>query len=50
MRIQRFLNDNISLKEDDKYPLISLLNVKTHYNNEKGDVMFTFYDYKNGKE
>lgn len=42
--IQRFLNDNIKLKEKDKYPTIALKNVKTHYNNYKGDVMFTFYN------
>lgn len=44
MKVQRFLNDNISLKESDKYPTIALKNVKTHYNNYKGDVMFTFYN------
>lgn len=45
MKIQRFLNDNIKLNESDKYPMISLKNVKTHYNNYKGDVMFTFYNF-----
>lgn len=50
MHVQRFLNENIDLKEADKYPIISLLNVKTHYNNYKGDVMFTFYNYETGKE
>lgn len=44
MKVQRFLNDNITLKESDEYPIISLKNVKTHYNNYKGDVMFTFYN------
>ena len=42
--IQRFLNDNIKLKEKDKYPTIALKNVKTHYNNYKGDIIFTFYN------
>lgn len=42
--VQRFLNDNIVLQEADKYPIISLRNVKTHFNNYKGDVMFTFYN------
>lgn len=42
--VQRFLNDNIVLQEADKYPIISLKNVKTHFNNYKGDVMFTFYN------
>lgn len=50
MKIQRFLNDNIKLKEEDKYPTIGLRNVKTHYNNFKGDVMFTFYNFTEGKE
>lgn len=50
MKIQRFLNDNITLKEKDKYPIIGLKNVKTHFNNYKGDVMFTFYNFVEGKE
>ena len=43
-KIQRFLNDHIRLKEKDKYPTIALRNVKSHYNNYKGDIMFTFYN------
>jgi hypothetical protein len=50
MKIQRFLNDNIKLNESDKYPIIALKNVKSHYNNYKGDVMFTFYNFAEGKE
>lgn len=42
--IQEFLNKNISLKERELEPIIGIRNVKTHYNNFKGDVMFTFYD------
>lgn len=42
-KINSFLNDNINLSEQDKYPTIAYTNVKTHYNNYKGDVMFTFY-------
>ena len=42
--IQRYLNDHIKLKEKDKYPTVALRNVKSHYNNYKGDVMFTFYN------
>jgi hypothetical protein len=45
MKIQKFLNENIKLQESDKYPIIGLKNVKTHYNNYKGDVMFTFYNF-----
>ena len=43
-KIQRFLNDHIRLKEKDKYPTVALRNIKTHYNNYKGDIMFTFYN------
>ena len=43
-KVQRFLNDNINLKEKEKYPVIGFRNVKSHYNNYKGDVMFTFYN------
>lgn len=43
-KIQRFLNDHIRLKEKNKYPTVALRNVKTHYNNYKGDIMFTFYN------
>ena len=50
MKIQRFLNDNIKLKEEDKYPTIGLRNVKTHYNNHKGDILFTFYNFTENKE
>ena len=50
MKIQRFLNDNIILREKDKYPIIGLKNVKSHYNNYKGDIMFTFYNFSEGKE
>lgn len=44
IKVQRFLNDSIELSELDKYPIIAARNVKTHYNNYKGDVMFTFYN------
>ena len=43
MKIQRFLNDNINLNLNKKES-IGITNVKTHYNNYKGDVMFTFYN------
>ena len=48
MKIQKFLNDNITLREQDKYPIIGLKNVKSHYNNFKGDVMSTFYNDDEG--
>ena len=43
-KIQSFLNENIKLAELDKYPILGLRNVKTHFNNNKGDVIFTFYN------
>lgn len=49
-KIQRYLNDHIRLKEKDKYPTIALRNVKSHYNNYKGDIMFTFYNDTEGEE
>ena len=48
MKIQRFLNDNILLQEGDKNADIGKINIKTHYNSYKGDLMFTFY--KNDKK
>lgn len=48
MKIQRFLNDNILLQEGDKNADIGIINIKTHYNSYKGDLMFTFY--KNDKK
>ena len=41
--VQRYLNDHITLKESDINSTVAIKNVKTHYNNYKGDVMFTFY-------
>lgn len=49
-KIQRYLNDHIRLKEKDKYPTIALRNVKSHYNNYKGDIMFTFYNNTEDEE
>lgn len=49
-KMQKFLNDNISLTESEKTPIIGIRNVKSHYNAFKKDVMFTFYDDLNIKE
>lgn len=49
-KVQKFLNDNISLSERELTPIIGVRNVKTHYNAFKSDVMFTFYDNLNGFE
>ena len=42
MKLQRFLNDNINL-DKTRSEKLGITNVKTHFNNYKGDVMFTFY-------
>ena len=44
MKVQEFLNQNISLTERELTPKIGIRNVKTHYNAFKHDIMFTFYD------
>lgn len=43
-KMQRYLHDNIDLKESDKYTILGARNIKTHYNAFKGDVMFTYYN------
>lgn len=47
MVIQRFLNDNLLVEEGDKYTNVLNMNIKTHYNAYKGDVLFTFYKNEN---
>lgn len=42
--MQRYLHDNIELKELEKYTILGTRNVKTHYNAFKRDVMFTYYN------
>ena len=48
MRVQEFLNQNISLSERELTPIMGVRNVKTFYNSFKHDVMFTFYDNLHG--
>lgn len=48
MRVQEFLNQNISLSERELTPIIGVRNVKTLYNAFKHDIMFTFYDNLHG--
>ena len=43
-KVNKFLIDNISLSEMELYPTVGLKNVKSHYNNNKHDIIFTFYD------
>lgn len=49
-KVNKFLIDNLSLSERETTPIIGVRNVKTHYNANKSDVMFTFYDQKYGFE
>ena len=48
MKIQKFLNDNLSLKESDNANLINKSYIKSHYNAFKQDIMFVF-NYNNTK-
>jgi hypothetical protein len=48
MKVQEFLNQNISLSERELTPIIGVRNVKTVYNAFKHDIMFTFYDNLQG--
>lgn len=50
MRVQEFLNENISLGERENTPILGIRNVKTFYNAFKQDVMFTFYDNLYGQQ
>lgn len=45
-RIGKFLIDNIDMSEFTTTPYIGHINVKTHYNAFKHDVMFTYYNDK----
>ena len=49
-KVQKFLNDNITLSERELTPIIGVRNVKTHYNAYKHDIMFTYYDNTFGFE
>ena len=46
LTMQKFLNDNIDLKESDRLELVGSNVLTTHYNAFKSDIMFT---YKYGK-
>lgn len=50
MRVQEFLNNNITLGERELTPKIGIRNVKTVYNAFKRDILFTFYDNTYGFE
>jgi hypothetical protein len=42
--INKFLIDNIDLSEFVRFPYIGHVNVKSHYNANKKDVIFTYYN------
>lgn len=42
LKIQKFLNDNINLRESDRDNTIYVHSIKTHYNAFKHDVLFVF--------
>lgn len=50
LKVNKFLVDNITLTERETTPIIGIRNVKSHYNANKADVMFTFYDNTYGYE
>lgn len=43
LKIERFLKENLIVSDNDSSVDIGLKNVKSHYNQNKSDVMFTFY-------
>lgn len=47
MRVQSFLNKNITVNINDLFKTTGIVNVKTHYNENKNDVMFVFYTNEN---
>ena len=49
-KVQEFLNNNITLSQNELTPKLGIRNVKTFYNAFKRDVMFTFYDNTYGFE
>ena len=48
LRVQEFLNQNLTLSERELTPILGIRNVKTIYNAFKHDIMFTFYDNLEG--
>lgn len=43
-KVEHFLNKNINITEKDKNTYIGIRNIKAHYNAQKSEVMFTFYN------
>ena len=51
-KVQKFLVDNLDMSEYTTSPYLGHINIKTHYNAFKNDVIFTYYNdipkYENG--
>lgn len=43
LKLQKFLKDNLDVNEQETKPNVLSLNVKSHYNKHKQDIMFTFF-------
>ena len=43
LKIQKFLKDNLQVDEQETQPNLQSLNIKSHYNKHKQDIMFTFF-------
>ena len=43
LKLQKFLKDNLDVNEQETKPNVLSLNVKSHYNKHKQDLMFTFF-------
>lgn len=43
-KVEYFLNKNINITEKNKNTYIGIRNIKAHYNAQKSEVMFTFYN------
>lgn len=49
-KVQKFLIDNLDMSEFTTKPYIGHINIKTHYNAYKSDVIFTYYNDKPEKD
>ena len=43
-KVEYFLNKNINITEKDRNTYIGIRNIKAHYNAQKSEIMFTFYN------
>lgn len=43
-KVESFLNKNINITSKDTQPKLGIRNIKSHYNAQKNEVMFTYYD------